>query len=89
MQSCSPSLKVISPAATPKKKARVYEVLYQVSVRLHRPQNKAKEIDEVEKSEKRIAWKGRKIAGYLTQDDTITSLGTALLKDFYEAPLPR
>jgi hypothetical protein len=85
--------------SNPKEKARVDEVLYQklsdlaacheilVSVRLHRPQNKAREIDEVEKSEKRIAWKGRKIAGYLTQDDTI-SLGTALLKDFYEAPLP-
>jgi hypothetical protein len=86
-------------SSNPKEKARVDEVLYQklsdlaachemlVSVRLHRPQNKARDIDEVEKSEKRIAWKGFGIAGYLTQDDTI-SLGTALLKDFYRAPLP-
>lgn len=85
-------------SSNPKEKARVDEVLYQklsdlaachemlVSVRLHRPQNKARDIDEFE-AEKRIAWKGRKIPGYLTSDDTI-SLGTALLKDFYGAPLP-
>ncbi|MCJ1385691.1 hypothetical protein MMC17_008814 [Xylographa soralifera] len=83
----------------PKEKARVDEVLYQklsdlavchemlVSVRLHRPQNEARDMDEVEQSEKRVTWKGRKIGGYLTDDDCIT-LGTALLRDFYEAPLP-
>jgi hypothetical protein len=86
-------------SSNPKEKARVDEVLYQklsdlaachemlVSVRLHRPQNKARDIEKLEESEKRIAWKGWKIPGYLTSDDTI-SLGTALLKDFYGAPLP-
>ena len=83
----------------PKEKARVDELLYQklsdlaachemlVSIRLHRPQNKARDMDEVEQSEKRVTWKGQKIGGYLTDDDCIT-LGTALLRDFYEAPLP-
>ena len=82
-----------------KEKARVDEVLYQklsdlaayhemlVSVRLHRPQNKAREIEEVEQSENRVVWKGRKISGYLTKDDCI-GLGSALLKEFYDAPLP-
>ncbi|PMD57413.1 uncharacterized protein K444DRAFT_615869 [Hyaloscypha bicolor E] len=86
-------------ASNPKEKARVDEILYQklsdleachemlVSVRLHRPQNIAREIDEVERSENRVAWKGRKIPGYLTQDDCIR-LGTALLENFYEAPSP-
>ncbi|MCJ1436970.1 hypothetical protein MMC27_006353 [Xylographa pallens] len=83
----------------PKEKARVDEVLYQklsdlaachemlVSIRLHRPQNEARDMDEVEQSEKRVTWKGRKIGAYLTDDDQIT-LGTALIKDFYEALLP-
>lgn len=86
-------------ASGSKEKARVDEFLYQklsdlmachemlVSVRLHRPQNVARDIDEVEQSEKREVWKGRKIPGYLTEEDGI-SLGTALLKDFYEAPWP-
>ncbi|MCJ1400200.1 hypothetical protein MMC11_003404 [Xylographa trunciseda] len=83
----------------PKEKARVDEVLYQklsdlaachemlVSVRLHRPQNIARELDEVERTEKRVAWRGRQMEGYFTQDDCST-LGSALLRDFYEAPLP-
>lgn len=86
-------------ASGPKEKARVDEFLYQklsdlaachemlVSVRLHRPQNVARDIDEVLQSENRVAWKGWKISGYLTEEDT-TSLGTALFTDFYEAPLP-
>lgn len=86
-------------ASGPKEKARVDEFLYQklsdlaachemlVSVRLHRPQNVARDIDEVLQSENRVAWKGWKISGYLTEEDTI-SLGTALFTDFYEAPLP-
>ena len=86
-------------ASGPKEKARVDEFLYQklsdlaachemlVSVRLHRPQNVARDIDEVVQSENRVAWKAWKIPGYLTEEDTI-SLGTALLTDFYEAPLP-
>lgn len=83
----------------PKEKARVDEFLYQklsdlmvchemlVSVRLHRPQNVARDIDEVEQSENREAWKGRKILGYFTEQDSI-NLGTALLKFFYETPWP-
>lgn len=86
-------------ASGSKEKARVDEFLYQklsdlaachemlVSVRSHRPQNVARDIDEVLQSENRVAWKGWKISGYLTEEDTI-SLGTALLTDFYEAPLP-
>ncbi|MCJ1294289.1 hypothetical protein MMC34_005847 [Xylographa carneopallida] len=82
----------------PKEKARVDEVLYQklsdlaachemlVSIRMHRPQNRARDMDEVEQSEKRVAWKGRKIPGYHTNEDHI-ALGTALFRDFYEAPL--
>jgi hypothetical protein len=85
--------------STPKERARVDEVLYQklsdlaayhemlVSVRLHRPQNKARDIEEVWHSENRIAWKRWTISGYLTLDDCI-DLGTALLKDLYGAPLP-
>ncbi|MCJ1287243.1 hypothetical protein MMC26_006591 [Xylographa opegraphella] len=85
--------------SSPKEKARVDEVLYQklsdlaachemlVSIRLHRPQNKARDMDEVEQSEKGVTWKGQKIAGYLTGDDCIT-LGTALLRNFYEASPP-
>lgn len=86
-------------ASGPKEKARVDEFLYQklsdlaachemlVSVRLHRPQNVARDIDEVVQSENRVAWKAWKIPGYLTEEDTIR-LGSALLTDFYEAPLP-
>lgn len=85
--------------SNPKEKARVDEVLYQklsdiaashellVSIRLHRPQNKARELDEVLQSENRIAWKSWKLPGYL-MDNEIIELGTALLRDFYEAPLP-
>lgn len=58
-----------------------------VSVRLHRPQNVDRDIDEVLQSENRITWKGWKIPGYLMLADTIT-LGRALLTDFYQAPLP-
>lgn len=86
-------------ASGPKEKARVDEFLYQklsdlaachemlVSVRLHRPQNVAREIDEVVRSEKREAWKVQNISGDLIEEDDI-GIGTALLKDFYEAPWP-
>ena len=79
-----------------KEKARVDEVLYQklsdlaayhemlVSVRLHRPQNEARDIDEVMQSENRVAWKRMKTQEFLSQDDKVI-LGTALLKHFYDA----
>jgi hypothetical protein len=82
-----------------KERSRVDEVLYQqlsdlavcheilVSIRLHRPQNKFRDIDEVVQSEDRVAWKAWRVPGYLTEEDSI-KLGTLLLTDFYEAPLP-
>jgi hypothetical protein len=81
-----------------KERARLDEFIYQklsdlaacheilVSVRLHRPQNKARDIEEVKVSEKGIAWKGLMIETFL-RNETV-GLGTALLKDFFEAPLP-
>jgi hypothetical protein len=79
-----------------KERSRVDEILYWqlsdlaachemlVSVRLHRPQNEARDIEEVKTSEKhRLAWKGWNVPGYLTNEDTI-SLGTGLLTEFYD-----
>ncbi|KAL5330279.1 hypothetical protein ACEPPN_003805 [Leptodophora sp. 'Broadleaf-Isolate-01'] len=65
--------------------AACHEML--VSIRLHRPQNVARDIEEVKRTETRIAWKGKSIPGYLTDEDII-QLGTALLRDFQNAPLP-
>ena len=82
-----------------KERARVDEVLYGtlsdlaayhemlVSVRLSRPQNKARDIDEVLKSDDREAWKAYSLSLSLLPKDKIT-LGTAILQDFYKAPLP-
>ncbi|KAH8683022.1 hypothetical protein BGZ60DRAFT_399197 [Tricladium varicosporioides] len=86
-------------SSSPMEKARVDEILAQklsdlaachemlVSVRLHRPQNVARDLDEVEVVENRISWKGWKVSGYITEEDMLR-LGTALLDDFYKAPLP-
>jgi hypothetical protein len=87
--------------SAPKERARVDEVLYQklsdlaayhemlVSVRLHRPQNEARDLDEVIQSENRVAWKRMNTEYILSEDDKVI-LGKALLKDFYDAssPLP-
>jgi len=85
--------------STPKERGRVDEVLYRrisdlaayhemlVSVRLHRPQNEVRSIDEVKKSEDREAWRGFDVPMVLGLRDAVR-LGKPLLKDFYEAPLP-
>lgn len=61
--------------------AAFHEVL--VAVRLHRPQNEARHIDEVAQSENREAWKSYK----KPEKSPPIKLGRALLKNFYEAPL--
>ncbi|MCJ1241964.1 hypothetical protein MMC14_009971 [Varicellaria rhodocarpa] len=80
-------------------RARVDDVLYRklsdlaafhetlVSVRLHRPQNKARDIDEVIKSEDREAWKIKSVPISFDAKDT-SVLGTPLFNNFYKAPLP-
>lgn len=85
--------------STPKERARVDEILYRklsdlaayheilISVRLHRPQNEIRNIEEVKESEDRGAWKGFNIPVQLGAKDSIR-LGTPLLRDFYEAPVP-
>lgn len=85
--------------STPKERARIDEVLYRrisdlaayhemlVSVRLHRPQNAFRSLDDVKKSEGREAWRGFNVPKVLGLTDAIR-LGTPLLKEFYEAPLP-
>lgn len=77
-------------------RARVDEVLYQrlselaayheilVSVRLHRQQNEARDIDEVAESENPVAWKWMNTPLFLSEGETVI-LGAALLKDFYDA----
>jgi hypothetical protein len=77
----------------PKERARLDEFLYQklsdlaacheilVSVRLHRPQNKARYIEEVKATEKGIAWKGLMVENVMRND--CVGLGTTLLKDFF------
>ena len=82
-----------------KERARVDDVLYRklsdlaafheilVSVRLHRPRNKARDIDEAINSEDREAWKIKDVSISFEWKDA-SVLGLALLNDFYKAPLP-
>ena len=82
-----------------KERARVDEVLYGtlsdlaachemlVSVRLSRPQNKARDINEVLESDDREAWKAHRLSISLSAPGIIV-LGTAILKNFYKAALP-
>lgn len=82
-----------------KERARLDDVLYGtlsdlaafhemlVSVRLSRPQNEARDIDQVLKSDDREAWKASSSSISLSGKDSV-ALGTAILENFYKAPLP-
>lgn len=79
-----------------KERARVDDVLYGtlsdlaayhemlVSVRLSRPHNEARDIDEVLESDDREAWKAYSLSISLSAKDQI-ALGTAVLENFYKA----
>ncbi|MCJ1250205.1 hypothetical protein MMC30_007431 [Trapelia coarctata] len=85
--------------STPKERARLDETLYRkvsdlaayhemlVSVRLRRPQNEPRDMDEVKVSDNREAWKVIDLSIFLADRDSIR-LGASLLEDFYEADVP-
>lgn len=63
--------------------AACHEIL--VAVRLHRPQNIARDIEEVVKSEDRKVWKVWSRQRYCGTEKDMLKLGKALIRNFYEA----
>lgn len=85
---------------TSKEKARLDQVIYRklsdiatshemlVSVRLHRPQNKARVLQEVVKSEDREGWKVVGLKSLSLSREALTNVGSALIEDFYREKAP-
>ncbi|KAF7858867.1 hypothetical protein EAF04_008909 [Stromatinia cepivora] len=65
--------------------AACHEML--VAIRLHRPQNHARTVDEVRQSENRKPWKAFNLKRHFTHEEC-SKLGKALFKNFYEVRLP-
>lgn len=83
-----------------KERARLDEMIYRnlsdistchemlVSVRLHRPQNRPRDIEEVEQSENREGWKQLRREPPTMSKEAAESIGSALVKDLYRQPAP-
>ena len=86
--------------ATSKEKARLDQVIYQklsdistchemlLSVRLHRPQNSSRSIEEVIESENREGWKRMKSEPPAVSKQAVETMGSALIEDFYQRKSP-
>ena len=85
---------------TSKEKARLDQVIYQklsdistchemlLSVRLHRPQNRVRVIEEVVESENREGWKKIKSGSATVPKQALATAGSALVRDFYQRKGP-
>ena len=83
-----------------KEKVRLDEVIYQklsdistchemlVAVRLHRPQNKARVIEEAVESENREGWKGLQLDPPGLSWKALEKVGSALVENFYREKAP-
>ena len=83
-----------------KEKARLDEVIYQklsdistchemlVSVRLHRPQNRARAIEEATESENREGWKRLRVESPTLSRKALQNVGQALIEEFYRQKAP-
>jgi hypothetical protein len=86
--------------ASSKEKARLDEVIYQklsdistchemlVSVRLHRPQNRARVLEEAIESENREGWKRLRSESPSLSTEALQNVGSALVEDFYREKAP-
>ncbi len=85
--------------ASPKEKARLDQALYWrpsdlstchemlVSVRLNRPQNKFRTLDDVKKSENREVWQASRLNPDASQR-ALENAGAGLIKDFFREKVP-
>lgn len=85
---------------TSKQKARLDQVIYQklsdistchemlLSVRLHRPQNRARALEEVIESENREGWKRMECESPAVLKQALEIVGSALVEDFYQRKGP-
>jgi len=81
--------------ANSKEKGRLDEIIYQhlsdlatchemlVSIRLHRPQNTARMMQEVKATENREGWKRLRKEVSTVSDKVLEDVGSALIEDFY------
>lgn len=85
---------------TSKEKARLDEVIYRklsdistchemlVLVRLHRPQNRARVLEEAIESENREGWKRLRSGSPSVSPQVLENVGSALVEDFYREKAP-